>query len=44
MIACAVAADAAYLVTGDDDMLVLGQYEGIRIVTPRQFFDVLEAG
>jgi uncharacterized protein len=43
VIACAVAARADYLVTGDDDMLVLAEYQGIRIVTPRQFLDVLEA-
>jgi putative PIN family toxin of toxin-antitoxin system len=42
VIACALAAQADYLVTGDHDMLVLGTYEGIRIVTPRQFLDLLE--
>jgi uncharacterized protein len=43
VIACAVAAQADYLVTGDDDMLVLTEYRGIRIVTPRQFLDLLDA-
>jgi predicted nucleic acid-binding protein len=42
VIACAVAARVDYLVTGDDDMLVLAEYQGIRIVTPRQFLDFLE--
>jgi putative PIN family toxin of toxin-antitoxin system len=42
VIACAVAARADYLVTGDSDM-VLAEYQGIRIVTPRQLLDVLEA-
>lgn len=42
VVACAVAARADYLVTGDDDMLVLGTHEGIRIVTPRQFLDLLD--
>jgi|SRR5918996_1907545 putative PIN family toxin of toxin-antitoxin system len=42
VIACALAAQADYLVTGDHDMLVLGAHEGIRIVTPRQFLDLLE--
>jgi len=41
VIACAVAAGADSLVTGDDDMLVLGEHRGIRIVTPRQFLDLL---
>jgi uncharacterized protein len=42
VIACALAAQADYLVTGDQDMLVLGEHEGIRIVMPRQFLDLLE--
>jgi putative PIN family toxin of toxin-antitoxin system len=44
VIACAVAAGVDYLVTGDDDMLVLGEHEGIRIVTPRQLLDLLASG
>lgn len=43
VIACAVAARADYLVTGDDDMLVLAEYQGIQIVTPRKFLDLLDA-
>jgi uncharacterized protein len=42
VIACALAAEADYLVTGDHDMLVLGAHDGIRIVTPRQFLDLLD--
>jgi putative PIN family toxin of toxin-antitoxin system len=34
---CAVAGDAEMIVTGDRDLLDLSEYEGIRIVTPRQF-------
>ncbi len=30
------------LVTGDDDLLALGEYEGISIVTPRAFLDSLK--
>jgi uncharacterized protein len=41
VIACAVAAGVDYPVTGDDDMLVLGEHLGVRIVTPRQFLDLL---
>lgn len=41
IIATAVAAKADYLVTGDNDLLVLGEYQGVRIVTPRQFLDLL---
>jgi uncharacterized protein len=42
VIACAVAAGADYLVTGDGDMLVLAEHQGIRIITPREFLDLLE--
>ncbi len=37
IIACAVSAKADYLVTGDADLLVIRSYEGIKIVTPRDF-------
>src|SRR4051795_6722418 len=40
IIATAVAANADYLVTGDRaHLLPIGQYEGIRIVSPREFLD-----
>jgi predicted nucleic acid-binding protein len=43
IIATAVAAKADYLVTGDRaHLLPIGQYEGIRIVSPRKFLDVLQ--
>jgi uncharacterized protein len=34
-------ARAAYLVTGDQGLLDLGEYEGMRIVSPRQFVQIL---
>jgi predicted nucleic acid-binding protein len=34
---------ADYLVSGDQDLLVLGEYEGTRVVTPRQFLAILDA-
>jgi len=37
IIACAVAAKADYLVTGDADLLELKIYQGVRIITPRDF-------
>ncbi len=37
IIACAVAAKASYLVTGDSDLLDLKSYQGIKIVTPRDY-------
>jgi predicted nucleic acid-binding protein len=35
-------ARADYIVTRDKDLLSLGGQRGIRIVTPRQFLDLLE--
>jgi uncharacterized protein len=37
ILACARDAVADYIVTGDEDLLVLKNYEGIIIVTPREF-------
>lgn len=42
LVACAVEGRAAYLVSGDQDLLVLGEYEGIRVVTPRRFLEKLD--
>lgn len=36
-IACAVAAKAEYLVTGDSDFLEVKSYQGVKILTPRDF-------
>jgi uncharacterized protein len=42
IVATAVATGADYLVTGDRrHLLPLREYEGIRIVTPRQFLDLI---
>jgi len=40
----AAAADGRvdHIVTGDQDLLVLGSYHGITVVTPRQLADLLE--
>ena len=37
ILACALAAGADYLVTGDADLLALKTFRGIRIITPREF-------
>jgi predicted nucleic acid-binding protein len=42
VIACALQARADYIVTRDKDLLSVGAYQGIRIVTPREFLDLLE--
>ena len=39
---CAVEGNAGYIVSGDHDLLELDTYQGIQIVTPREFLDVLD--
>jgi putative PIN family toxin of toxin-antitoxin system len=39
---CAVTGGAEYIVSGDKHLLGLGQYEGIRILSPADFLRVLE--
>jgi putative PIN family toxin of toxin-antitoxin system len=41
VVACAVEGQADYIVSGDQDLLVLGEYEGVQVVTPRRFVEML---
>jgi uncharacterized protein len=41
---CAVTGRADYVVSGDRHLLRIGAYEGIPILTVRQFMDAVEAG
>ena len=41
ILATAISAQADYLVTGDRELLALGQYQGAQIVTPRDFATIL---
>lgn len=43
VLATAVSAGAAYLVTGDRPLQAIGHYEGVTILSPRQFLDLLIA-
>jgi uncharacterized protein len=36
---CALAGRAGYIVTGDKEMLKLGEYEGIKIITLKEFLE-----
>jgi putative PIN family toxin of toxin-antitoxin system len=38
----AVAGQADIILTGDRDLLVLGEYKGIRILSPRQFVELMD--
>jgi putative PIN family toxin of toxin-antitoxin system len=42
IIECAVAGGAGFVVTGDHALLRLRQYEGIAVLSARQFLDVLK--
>jgi len=44
ILATAVSGQTDYLVTGDAHLQRLGTYQGIVIVSPRQFLEVLEFG
>jgi putative PIN family toxin of toxin-antitoxin system len=41
ILATAVSAHTDYLVTGDTRLQKVGSYEGVRIVSPRDFLDIL---
>lgn len=43
VVACAREGEADYIVSGDQDLLVLGEYEGIRVVSPHEFTEALAA-
>jgi putative PIN family toxin of toxin-antitoxin system len=38
---CAAVAGAEVLITGDRDLLVIGSYQGVRILTVREYLDTL---
>lgn len=42
VLASAADGHADYIVTGDRDLLVLSEFEGIQIVTPEQFLQILD--
>jgi predicted nucleic acid-binding protein len=41
IVACAEEGEAAYIVSGDHDLLSLGETRGFQAVTPRQFLEVI---
>lgn len=42
VLAAAIAGHADVIVTGDEDLLVLRQHQGVRILSPRQFVQLLD--
>ena len=43
ILACALSAQADYLVTGDKDLLEINRFEGIKIISPREFEAIFES-
>jgi hypothetical protein len=43
ILATAIATNAQALITGDQDLLVLKQYQGVTIQTPDQFLNLMDA-
>lgn len=43
VIECAIVAGASLIVSGDKDLLAVGKFESIRILTPREFLDEFAA-
>lgn len=41
IVACAEEGEADYIVSGDHDLLSLGEYRGIQAVTPRRFLEAI---
>jgi len=41
-LACGLEGQADYIVTGDKDLLVLKKFEGIKVITPREFLEKLK--
>ena len=44
VVACALKARADYIVTRDNDLLSLENYENIKVVTPENFMGILRGG
>ncbi|HMO87306.1 MAG TPA: putative toxin-antitoxin system toxin component, PIN family [Lacipirellulaceae bacterium] len=40
----AVAGQAEFLITGDKQLVELGEYQGVTILSPREFYDRIRAG
>ncbi|MBA4349022.1 MAG: putative toxin-antitoxin system toxin component, PIN family [Thermodesulfovibrio sp.] len=41
IIGTALSGGARFIITGDEDLLVLKRYKGVRIIKPREFWNIL---
>ncbi|GHV47681.1 hypothetical protein AGMMS49546_37550 [Spirochaetia bacterium] len=39
---CGITGNVDYIITGDDDLLVLKEFNGIKIVTPKEYLEIKE--
>jgi putative PIN family toxin of toxin-antitoxin system len=39
---CGITGNADYIITGDDDLLVLKEFNGIKIVAPQEYLEIIE--
>ena len=44
VLGAAVAAGCDYIITGDDDLLSVGEHENVKIVSPRSFWERMKRG
>jgi putative PIN family toxin of toxin-antitoxin system len=42
-IECGMMCNADFIITGDDDLLVLQEYKGIKIVTPQEYLQIINS-
>jgi putative PIN family toxin of toxin-antitoxin system len=42
ILGCGIEGNVDFIITGDDDLLVLKRYKNIRIVKPKEYLDILE--
>ncbi|GHU27285.1 hypothetical protein FACS1894172_11630 [Spirochaetia bacterium] len=39
---CGITGNVDYIITGDDDLLVLKEFNGIKIITPKEYLEIIE--
>jgi len=39
---CAILSNADFIITGDEDLLVLRDYETVKIVTQKEYLDIID--
>ncbi|GHT50425.1 hypothetical protein FACS1894102_5940 [Spirochaetia bacterium] len=39
---CGITGNVDYIITGDDDLLVLKEFNGIKIITPKGYLEITE--